>query len=179
MRKKDEERSGTDFRLCGEYKPLNQENTVDRYPLPGIEDIFDQMGGGKICSNLDLRSGYHETPLRLEDRYKTTFWGANRSGSGWWLVAGGALRTQERTTLLLAEDRPSAAGSTIFPVLHRRHNHPVEFYGGESEATRGSLRASTGRCIRESACWLRTPSTSWGTTSQPTPWSRSKTSWQQ
>ena len=45
VRKKDGDGNYTDFRQCGDYKPLNQETTLDRYPLPGIEDIFNQMGG--------------------------------------------------------------------------------------------------------------------------------------
>ena len=77
VRKKDEEGNYTDFRQCGDYRPLNQETPLDRYPLPSIEDIFNQMGGGTIFSKLDLRSGYHQMPLRQEDRRKTTFWGAN------------------------------------------------------------------------------------------------------
>ena len=51
---------------------------MDLYPLPSIEDIFNQMGGGKIFNKLDLQSGYHQMPLRLEDRCKTALWGPNR-----------------------------------------------------------------------------------------------------
>ena len=68
----------TDLRQCGDYKTLNQETTLDQYPLPSIEDIFNQMEGATIFSELDLRSGYHRMPLREEDRKKTAFWGANR-----------------------------------------------------------------------------------------------------
>ena len=77
VRKKDSEGNYTDFRQCGDYRPLNLETNLDRYPLPGIEDIFNQMGGATIFSK-DLRSGYHQMPLREEDRCKTAFWGANR-----------------------------------------------------------------------------------------------------
>ena len=42
--RKDEHGNYTDFRQCGDYRPLNMETTLDRYPLPGIEDIFNQMG---------------------------------------------------------------------------------------------------------------------------------------
>ena len=59
VRKKDEDGNYTDFRQCGDYRPLNQETALDRYPLPGIEEIFNQMGGGTIFSKLDLRSGNH------------------------------------------------------------------------------------------------------------------------
>ena len=78
VRKKDEEGNYTDFRQCGDYRPLNQETPLDSTPLPGIEDIFNQMGGGTIFSKLNLRSGYHQMPLRQEDRAKTAFWGANK-----------------------------------------------------------------------------------------------------
>ena len=78
VRKKDEDGNYTDFRQCGDYRPLNQDTKLDRYPLPGFEDIFNQMGGTTIFSKLDLGSGYHQMPLRVEDRIKTAFWGANR-----------------------------------------------------------------------------------------------------
>ena len=73
VRKKDEDGNYTDFWQCGDYRPLHQETTLDRYPLPRIEDIFNQMGGATIFSKLDLRSGYHQMPLRVEDRIKTAF----------------------------------------------------------------------------------------------------------
>ena len=50
VRKKDAEGNYTDSRQCGDYRPLNLETTLDRYPLPGIEDIFNQMGGGAPSS---------------------------------------------------------------------------------------------------------------------------------
>ena len=78
VRKKDAEGNYTNFWQCGDYRPLNLETTMDRYPLPGIEDIFNAMGGGTIFSKLDLRSGYHQMPLRKEDQAKTAFWGANK-----------------------------------------------------------------------------------------------------
>ena len=43
--------------------PLNLETTLDRYPLPGIEDIFNAVGGAVIFSKLDLKCGYHQIPL--------------------------------------------------------------------------------------------------------------------
>ena len=89
VRKKDEGGNYTDFRQCGDYRPLNGETTLDRYPLPGIEDIFNQMGGATIFSKLDLRSGYHQMPVRVEDRAKTAFWGANRVLWEWLVVPFG------------------------------------------------------------------------------------------
>ena len=73
VRKKDLEGYYTDFRQCGDSRLLNMETTLDRYPLPGIEDVFDEMGRATNFSKLDQRSGYHQMPVRVEDRCKTAF----------------------------------------------------------------------------------------------------------
>ena len=51
VRKKDEEGNYTNFRQCGDYRPLNHETSLDRYPLPGIEDIFNQIRGEQSFRN--------------------------------------------------------------------------------------------------------------------------------
>ena len=89
VRKKDEEGNYTDFRKCGDYRPLNLETNLDRYPLPLIETIFNEMKGAKIFTELDLRSGYHQMPLRECDRSKTEFWGAQRMLWEWCVVPFG------------------------------------------------------------------------------------------
>ena len=89
VRKKDEAGNYTNFRQCADYRQLNQETTLDWYPLQGIEDIFNQMGEGTIFSKLDLRSGYRQMPLRVEDRVKTAFWGVNRILWEWLVVPFG------------------------------------------------------------------------------------------
>ena len=45
----------------------------NKYPLPRIDDLFDQMRGAKVFSNIDLRSGYHQVRIKDEDIHKTTF----------------------------------------------------------------------------------------------------------
>jgi hypothetical protein len=58
-------------RLCIDYRSLNEVTIKNKYPLPRIEDLFDQMRGAKVFSKIDLRSGYHQLKIRLEDIPKT------------------------------------------------------------------------------------------------------------
>ena len=60
-------------RFCVDYRKLNSVTVKDKYPLPLIQDIFDQIGGSTIFSTLDLKSGYHQIPVDPQDRDKTAF----------------------------------------------------------------------------------------------------------
>jgi hypothetical protein len=60
-------------RMCVDYRSLNEVTIKNKYPLPLIEDLFDQMKGAKIFSKIDLRSGYHQLKIRAEDVPKTAF----------------------------------------------------------------------------------------------------------
>jgi hypothetical protein len=59
--------------MCVDYRSLNEVKINKKYPLPRIEDLFDQMKGAKIFSKIDLRSGYHQLKIRAEDVPKTAF----------------------------------------------------------------------------------------------------------
>nr|GEX61950.1 putative reverse transcriptase domain-containing protein [Tanacetum cinerariifolium] len=61
------------FRMCIDYQGLNKLTVKNRYPLPRIDDLFDQLQGLSIYSNIDLRSGYHQLRVRDEDIPKTGF----------------------------------------------------------------------------------------------------------
>jgi hypothetical protein len=50
-------------RLCIDYQSLNEVTIKDKYPLPQIEDLFDQMRGAKVFSKIDLISGYHQLKI--------------------------------------------------------------------------------------------------------------------
>ena len=64
-------RDGT-LRLCIDYMQLNKVTIKNKYPLPHINDMFDQVGGSKILSKIDLWSGYHQIRIKEEDVNKTT-----------------------------------------------------------------------------------------------------------
>jgi hypothetical protein len=53
------------LRLCIDYRQLNKVKVKNRYPLPRIDDLFDQLKGARVFSKIDLRSGYHQ--LRIKE----------------------------------------------------------------------------------------------------------------
>ncbi|GKE61556.1 putative reverse transcriptase domain-containing protein, partial [Tanacetum coccineum] len=61
------------FRMCIDYRELNKLTVKNRYPLPRIDDLFDQLQESSIYSKLDLRLGYHHLRVREQDIPKTTF----------------------------------------------------------------------------------------------------------
>jgi hypothetical protein len=60
-------------RMYVDYRSLNDVTVKNKYPLPRIEDLFDQMRDARIFSNIDLRSGYHQMKIRRSDIPKTDF----------------------------------------------------------------------------------------------------------
>jgi hypothetical protein len=60
-------------RLCVDYRALNQVTIKNKYPLPRIEVLFEQLRGAQVFSQIDLNSGYHQLRIREEDIEKTTF----------------------------------------------------------------------------------------------------------
>ncbi|CAF4604135.1 unnamed protein product, partial [Didymodactylos carnosus] len=60
-------------RFCVDYRKLNEITKKDSYPLPRIEDIFDQLVGATYYSKLDFKGGYFQVPLDEKDREKTAF----------------------------------------------------------------------------------------------------------
>jgi hypothetical protein len=84
VKKKDES-----LRLCVDYRPLNAVTIKNKYPLPRIDVLFDQLVGAKVFSKIDLRSGYHQNKIRASDIPKMAF--STRYGLYEYLVMSFAL----------------------------------------------------------------------------------------
>ncbi|KAL0440034.1 UNVERIFIED_CONTAM: Retrovirus-related Pol polyprotein from transposon.6 [Sesamum latifolium] len=61
------------MKLCIDYRDLNSITIKNRYPLPRIDDLFDQLKGARIFSKIDLRSCYHQLKIKVDDIPKTAF----------------------------------------------------------------------------------------------------------
>ena len=66
-------KEGQQLRLCIDYRQLNKVMIKNRYPLPRIGDLFDQLRGARVYSKIDLRTGYHQLRIRDTDILKTMF----------------------------------------------------------------------------------------------------------
>jgi hypothetical protein len=67
-----EKKDGTQW-MCIDYRSLNEVTIKNKYPLPWIEDLFNQMKGASVFSKIDLRLGCHQLKIRDSDITKTAF----------------------------------------------------------------------------------------------------------
>ena len=61
------------LRMCIDYRQINKVTVKNKYPLPRIEDLFDQLKGASVFSKIDLRSGYYELRVKEGDVLKAAF----------------------------------------------------------------------------------------------------------
>ena len=61
------------LRMCIDYRALNAQTCNDVYPLPRPDELLQRLDGAQVFSKIDLRDGYHQIPMKFEDKVKTSF----------------------------------------------------------------------------------------------------------
>lgn len=84
VQKKPDPDGTVNYRMCIDFRALNQATKIDRYPIPRIDDVLDSLGGNRLFTTLDLASGYWQIPVNESDRPKTSF--STGTGSYQWKV---------------------------------------------------------------------------------------------
>jgi hypothetical protein len=96
-----QKKDGT-WRICIDYWALNKITIWNRYPIPWIDDLINQIKGEKYVNKIDLKSGYHQVPIKPYDVWKIAF--TSKEGLFEWLVMPFKLTNAPATFMRLMDD---------------------------------------------------------------------------